>query len=298
MSSNLSSDAEERKRRATNEDVREFDVLNHDFNNDDRSYEYEGEKYVNMKEPIAVLQSACGGGDDEWQRILTDMSKGINKEKNKMELHFYSDSSAWNDLSAERAVEMINHLPPSIGKLDIFGGSKYESPFMDAVIDWIEKKSTNLKSLQIDHVFVCGRNGGRDAGIELAKTLAAKNTIESLCLYSTDLIGSRNVDEWSKALKKMSSLKKLGCWGIRYFTKKVDESTFDEMNSTVQFGDGRQRIYWNDKTFPDATMTRKDVMKLKRATHATYVDIDCMVKVWWCCSLFDRCSEVFQKYKY
>jgi len=36
---------------------------------------------------------------------------------------------------------------------------------------------------------------GRDAGIRLAKTLAAKNTIESLKLSGTDLMGSRNVDE-------------------------------------------------------------------------------------------------------
>jgi len=107
-------------------------------------------------------------------------------------------------LSAERAVEMINHLPPSIEKL-VIRFVPYGSPFMDRLIHWIEKKSTNLKSLHIDFTRVGGRNvnEGRDAGIRLAKTLAAKNTIETLWLYETDLMGSRNVDEWSKAFEKI-----------------------------------------------------------------------------------------------
>ena len=74
---------------------------------------------------------------------------------------------------------MISHLPPSIEGL-VIGCAPYGSPFMDAVIDWIEKKSTNLKSLHIEHMFVWGRyvDEGRDAGIKLAKTLpAVKNRI-------------------------------------------------------------------------------------------------------------------------
>ena len=53
-------------------------------------------------------------------------------------------------------LEMVSHLPPSIEGL-VIGCAPYGSPFMDAVIDWIEKKSTNLKSLQIEHMFVWGR---------------------------------------------------------------------------------------------------------------------------------------------
>ena len=138
---------------------------------------------------IAVLQSACGRGDDEWQRILRAMSKSIKKDT--MESNFRI-GNGWNDLSAERAVEMINHLPPSIESLEI-QSVPFGSPFMDAVIDWIEKKSKNLKSLSILFTFVGGRNvnDGRDTGIKLSKTLAAKNTIESLVLGYTDLMGSR-----------------------------------------------------------------------------------------------------------
>ena len=122
-------------------------------------------------------------------------------------------------------------------------------------------------------------NDGRDAGIKLAKALAAKNTIESLSFYATDLMGSRNVDEWSKALDKMTSLKYLYCVGmmrLRYI-QFVDASTFDEKTSSVKHPlDKRQRIYWNNKTpfFPDATMKEEDVQKLKEAaTHARKVDI-------------------------
>ena len=105
---------------------------------------------------------------------------------------------------------------------------------MDAVIDWIEK-SSNLKSLRIFVTFVRGRNadGGRDIGIRFAKTRTAKNTIESLELSRTDLMGSRNVDEWSEAFEKMTSLKCLDCRGMRRYIENVDESTFDEKTSTV-----------------------------------------------------------------
>jgi len=87
---------------------------------------------------IVFLESACGGRDDEWQRILRAMSKSIKKDG--MEFNF---SGLWGDLSAERAVEMINHLPPLIEKLEI-QCAPHGSPFMDAVIDWIEPRTSNL----------------------------------------------------------------------------------------------------------------------------------------------------------
>jgi len=79
------------------------------------------------------------------------------------------------------------------------------------------------------------------------------------------------VDEWSKAFDKMTSLKKLSCRGMREYIVGVDESIFlDEKNSsTVEYPDDeRQRIYWNDKTFPDAMIKEEDVKKLEEATHA------------------------------
>ena len=221
---------------------------------------------------IAVLQSACRVDDDEWQRMLRVMSKSTKKDK--MDFNF-SAGEAWDDLSAERAVEMINHLPPSIEGLKI-RTAPYGSPFMDAVIEWIEK-STNLKSLEINDTSVCGRNGcgGRDAGIKLAKTLAAKKSIEVLRLTHTDLMGSRNVDEWSKAFDKITSLKELKSHGLRKIIQYFDKSTFDKKTSTAQhpYDKKRQRIYWKHKTFPDATMKEEDVQKLKEATHARDVHI-------------------------
>jgi len=112
----------------------------------------------------------------------------------------------------------------------------YGSPFMDAVIDWIGEKSTNLKSFEIWNTCV-----GRDAGIRLAKTLADKNTIESLKLSRTDLMGSRNVDEWRKAFDEMTSLKELGCSGMRDYIVDVDESTLDKKTSTVEYPFDKKR---------------------------------------------------------
>jgi len=245
----------------------------------------EHEKYEELNDAVrgafastyVVLQSACGGGD-EWQRILKAMSKSIKKDTMWFDVR---GGHGWNDLSAERAVEMISHLPPSIERLEI-DSAPFGSPFIDGLIDWIDKKSTNLKSLDINGTFVGGRNvnDGRDAGIKLAKTLADMNTIETLWLGQTDLMGSRNVDEWSKALKKMTSLKGLNCDGMRDYIEDVDESTFDKKTSTVKDPyplDERQRIYWNDGTFPDATMKEEDVKKLEEAaTHSTDVNIDYM----------------------
>ena len=82
---------------------------------------------------IAVLQSACDGGDDEWQRMLIAMSKSIKKDIIQFD---FGAGKGWDDLSAERAAEMIHHLPPpSIEGLVISRGAPYGSPFMDSVID-------------------------------------------------------------------------------------------------------------------------------------------------------------------
>ena len=102
--------------------------------------------------------------------------------------------------------------------------------------EWIEKKSTNLKCLEIYHTCVCGRNGGRDAGIRLLNIGSqVQYAIKYLSLHSTDLMGSRNADEWSKVFQKMISLKNLTCYGMRDYIYSVDESTFDEKTSTVQY---------------------------------------------------------------
>jgi len=98
---------------------------------------------------------------------------------------FFRAGWGWDDLSAERAAEMIHNLPPLLIEGLVIRLAPYGSPFMDEVIDWIEKKSTNLKTLVIASTCVGGRNvdDGRDAEIRFAKTLAAKNTIETLWLF-------------------------------------------------------------------------------------------------------------------
>ena len=38
------------------------------------------------------------------------------------------------------------------------------------------------------------------------------------------------------------------------------------------------KIFWGGKTFPDATMTKKQVKRLKAVSKAEDTDIDCMVE--------------------
>jgi len=204
-------------------------ILNYisgNVNNLDAEPPKEHEKYEALNDAVrgafastvAVLQSACGGEDNEWQRILRTMSNFIKKDVIEFD---FGAGDGWDDLSAERAVEMINHLPPSIEEL-VITFAPFGSPFIDGLIDWIEKKSTNLKSLSIHHTWVGGRNGGRDAGIRLSKT---------------DLVGSRNLHEWSEAFHKMLALKILYCVRMSWIIEKeiCREKTFDERTSTVPY---------------------------------------------------------------
>ena len=231
-----------------------------------------------------------------WQNVLTIMSKSTCIKS--MEFDFDSSVGiSWNHLTAnpQKAAEMISHLPPSLENLTIYS-APFGIGFLDAVIDWIRNDATHLKSLAIWYTCSCmngnnngnvtvngngngngngkvtvNANGGRDVGGRLAKALTVhKTTMERLNLYQTDLIGSRNVHEWRNAISNMTCLKEFKCVGmgdgIKY--NHVDESTLDG-NSTVKYPyDKRQRIFWKDGTFPDATMAKEDEMKLKGGTKA------------------------------
>ena len=113
----------------------------------------------------------------------------------------------WDDLSAERAAEMISHLPPSIQILMIANAAPYGSSFMDGLIEWITN-ATHIKCLAIETTCVCELNGGRDVGARLADALSTKNTLEYIVSNHSDLIGSRNVNEWTEALGRMELLKR------------------------------------------------------------------------------------------
>ena len=253
----------------------------------------EGEnRFIHLLNKASRAAALSNEGEKKWQELLIEMSTGDHEEEGAMTFSFGSDAHGhghgghgdlnWNHLTLERAVEMIYHLPPSIEGL-IIDASPYGIPFMDAVIDWIKHSSNNLECLIISNTChgMGGTDGGRDAGVRLAEALvlaSSKNdTLEILNFYETDLIGSRNVDEWTEALGMMKSLKVLGCCGMLgvkdhgsavMLDRAVDESTLDS-NSTVQFPvDGRQRIYWKDGIFPDAHLTEEDVEILEGATQA------------------------------
>ena len=193
-----------------------------------------------------------------------------------MIFHFEAGDGWDHFLSAERAAELISHLAPSTKELEI-QYTPYGSLFIDALIEWV-KNATNLKRLTIRYTFVGNKDGGRAAGVRLAEALAGNNTtIENLQLQWTDLIGPRNVNEWSEALRKMTLLKRMECYGMRRWIKKVDWSTLDD-NSTLAWSfDKRQRIYWKDGSLPDATLAYNVTKKLeeaKRQEKLTFVICD------------------------
>jgi len=235
---------------------------------------------------IPALQSACREGNEKWQAILTVMSKSITKEmafdfKVGYDWDARGALDSWDGLSAQKAADMISHLPPSIEEL-LIDVAPYGSIFIDALIEWIKTIAKNLKYLGIRFTCVGGKDEGRDAGVRLAEALATNNTLHALWLRGTDLVGSRNVNEWAEALGQMTALESFRCEGMRqWYECGFNESTLDS-NSTVELRQDKvhrgQRIYWKDGTFPDATMTQKDAKKLKKATHATDVEMDKMYR--------------------
>jgi len=81
-------------------------------------------------------------------------------------------------------------------------------------------------------------------------------------------------------LGKMAGSRELYCRGMSYSVEDVDKTTVDE-NSTVEchlLFDRRQRIYFSDGTFPDATMSKEDETNIMNAVPAQ-IDIDEMRSV-------------------
>ena len=216
------------------------------------------------------LQILSFEGGDCWQRVLTAISKSI-----KMDMMMFDfEVGGWDHLSAELSTKMMSQLPPTIEGL-VVRYVPYGSTFMDGIIEWV-KKATNLKYLFFGEICVGWIDGGRDAGVRLAAALATNNTIETLRLVRTDLMGSRNVKEWVKSLSTMISLKDVVCDGMIGFSKEVDESTLDDNSMWVFRDDKRQKIYWKDGTFPDATKAEEDVQKKIEEATRNKAFIRCM----------------------
>jgi len=157
----------------------------------------------------ASIQGAAKEGGEEWKKMLDAIAKGTMRDN--MVFDFDPDG-IWGRLTAVQATELVAHLPLTIELLRI-DNAQYSIEFMDAMIDRL-KIFHNLHTLRIHDTLVCGKEGGKEAGLRLADVLATNITITELRLFGTDLIGTENVEQWGDALMKNTALRWLELSGV------------------------------------------------------------------------------------
>ena len=158
------------------------------------------EKYEEMNKAVRGVFASTKAGltfasNDEkkgyWDDTLNAMKHSVT---NSMEFGYL------DEFKGKDVVDVLHHLPTGLESLII-----YKCPHgrvaMDALFDWLENTSTNLKEFKICDTCVGGEFGGKECGERLANFLARNDCkIEKLSLYKTDLVGSRNVDTWIECL--------------------------------------------------------------------------------------------------
>jgi len=147
------------------------------------------------------LQAASRDSDEVWMKILLALSKG---NKGSMGFWFDFEEDGWRGLTADRAIQLVAHLPPTVTDLWINYAS-FGKGFVEAVIQHVAV-SSSLRELNLRNTVVSGKEEGRELGVRLADVLSTNNTITSLNLQSTDLLVSANVKEWEIALNKNTTL--------------------------------------------------------------------------------------------
>ncbi|GFH50363.1 hypothetical protein CTEN210_06839 [Chaetoceros tenuissimus] len=178
-----------------------------------------------------------------------------------------------SDFKAEDVSDVLHHLPIGLEELNV-----YECPHgrvaMDALLDWLENTSTNLKTLYIFGTCIGGEVGGKECGERLAKFLAQDDCkIEWLKLCNTDLVGSRNVDTWIECLEKNQSLKDVQFGGMASYVEDVEESELPNTSIDVPSSRVKGEIYWDGTTFPDGTLSREQENELKERASKSIEDV-------------------------
>lgn len=137
------------------------------------------------------MKKALAGNDgsdaDMWENFLRIMSKG--KTKSVVRLDF-RNGGGWDNLGLKKAVELLRNLPASVSGIEI-----YNSPFgpelIEALADWIDAISINLKTLIIQDTFagsVWKEARGKDAIAKLVDSLSQKESqIKTLAVWGIDL---------------------------------------------------------------------------------------------------------------
>merc|ERR1712008_399021 len=76
------------------------------------------------------------------------------------------------------------------------------------------KQFPNLNRLYISDSLVIGEEKVQEVGVRLAKIMSTNTTVENLILFSTDLIGADNAEQWGDALMKNTTLTELKLLGV------------------------------------------------------------------------------------
>jgi len=157
---------------------------------------------------IPTLAAASKHVDSVWYAFLVALFRGVKE----VDMNFNFKDDRWNGLPADRATELIAHLPLTVRKLQIYNAD-YGPGFMEALIQHVGESST-LRRLDLINTLVGDEEEGQEAGVWLAHILASNENIKSLMLYETDLMGSNNITQWGDALMKNKTLTLLSMRGV------------------------------------------------------------------------------------
>ena len=148
------------------------------------------------------LKKASKESDEVWRPFFSVLSRGRLPIDMKFRCYF-----EWDGLTVEQAIELINHLPQSVGVLDIWCTRFGKKEFMEAVVKCVKRSTGMTTNLSLD---LLGRKAGGGEG--LADVLTDNHTITYLCLKYTKIIGLENVGKWGDALMENKIITKFQLW--------------------------------------------------------------------------------------
>ncbi|GFH52597.1 hypothetical protein CTEN210_09073 [Chaetoceros tenuissimus] len=185
-------------------------------------------------------------------------------------------------LAKEDALKLVQDLPLSTKVLKVFN-CPYGEDFIDAIIEFMCRKEVNLSTLFIQDTSVACEDDmdkGRDCGARLASAVESHFTLKKLRLHHTDLIGSRNMNQWLQAFKANRTLTNLAFFGLseEMFNSDIPIPMNDKDECIERPSDPRQYLYKssseaNKYIFPDGMFEEEDRQQIMKYTSARDVTI-------------------------
>lgn len=123
--------------------------------------------------------------EDMWENFLSVMKKGQTKSVVRLD---FRSGGGWDNLNREKAVELMKNLPAFVSGVEIYN-SNFGPELIEALTEWIDDDSKNLKTLIIQDTFagsVWKEARGKDAIANLVKSLSLK-PIKTLAVWGIDL---------------------------------------------------------------------------------------------------------------